>query len=144
MLHAGFSMVSTLPALLALAGALEWWSSPKFTQEHVTQLPHSLSVLCLWPAGPLPSRLSPAHICVQKRGEGSISWACPCAVASWTPGDPHREQLISRLIKWGLQSQCSFGCHTDLSFKAQRRKKNQNNLLFKTWKKNWLKLNFFS
>lgn len=80
--------------------------------------------LCAVPAGPCPAALCPAHICVQHWGKAPFPEGCPCAGASWTPGDPCREQLISHLIKWGLQSHCSLvSCHTDLSFKAQGRKK---------------------
>lgn len=144
--HAVFSTSSTLPALLALAAMLERWYSPKSAQAHLTRLPDSLFVLCLWSAVPPTSRDAHTHprthLCAEEGEKSPFPGACPCAVASWTRGDPCREHVISRLIKRGLQSQGSFvSCHTDLSFKAQRRKKKKPNLWFKTWRKNWLKLN---
>lgn len=86
-------------------------------------------------------QLADTHLCAEVGEKSPFPEACLCAVASWTHGDQCREHVISCLIKCGLQSQGSFiNCHTDLSFKAQRRKqKKEPNLLFKTRNKNWLK-----
>lgn len=97
MLCATFSVVSTLPALLLLAGALEWWYCPSFTQEYITQLPDSLSVLCVWPAGPLPSRYLPLHTSVCTSG-GNAPFPEPAHVL-WPAElvETHAERSLSHL-----------------------------------------------